>query len=282
VNNKNADRTFSDHDTELLQDLAAHAAIAIENARLYRALEISLEELRRTQSKLVQTARLSAMGELAAAVAHQINNPLTTILGDTELILKDLPPGDPSAEALQAILRAGKRAHEVVRRLLTMARQGSPEEIVEPMDVNESIHNTLALVENHLQQGHISLSVLLESGIPPVTGIRGQLEDVWLNLLLNARDAVANRANPQIGITTTYQSEQDRVEIVVWDNGIGIEEDLLAKVFDPFFTTKPAGEGTGLGLHICRKIVHKCQGSISVQSVYNQGTHFFVYLPVFS
>jgi signal transduction histidine kinase/DNA-binding response OmpR family regulator len=275
------DRRFSRREVELVQALVLQAANALDNARLYRDLELSLEELHRTQSKLIQAARLSAMGELAAAVAHQINNPLTTILGDTEMILQDLPTEDINHEALEAISRAGKRAHEVVRRLLTMARQQPTEGALEPLDVNETIHNTLMLVRSHIQHGNITVSILLDDDLPPVAGPQGQLEDVWLNLLLNARDAVAHRAEPEIGISTRYDREAEQVEVVVWDNGSGIQEELQSRVFEPFFTTKPAGEGTGLGLHICQQIAEKCNGTISLQSTYNEGTRFIIRLPVY-
>ena len=272
-------RSFSQREKDLAQALILQAANALDNARLFRDLELSLEELHRTQSKLVQTARLSAMGELAAAVAHQINNPLTTILGDTELIMQDLPPDDPNMESVEAILRAGKRAHEVVRRLLTMARQHAPDDTFEAVDVNVSIRNTLTLVKSHIQQGSVDLRVRLADDLLPVLCIRGELEDVWLNLLLNARDAVTDRETPVIGIASQHQG--DHVMVEVWDNGIGISAEQTEHIFEPFFTTKPSGEGTGLGLHICCQIIEKCRGSISVQSAYNEGTCFTIYLPVY-
>jgi two-component system NtrC family sensor kinase len=261
--------------------LVLQAANALSNARLYRDLELSLEELHRTQSKLVQTARLSAMGELAAAVAHQINNPLTTVLGDSELILRDLAPNNQDYEAIQAIHRAGKRAHEVVRRLLTMARQQQPvDEHLELLDINETIHNTLTLVKSHLLHVNIALSVDLDETLPPAVGIRGQLEDVWLNLLLNARDAVADSLHPQVGIKTSYEHDRAAVKVTIWDNGAGIPAHMQSRIFEPFYTTKPPGEGTGLGLHICQQIVAKCRGSIRLESAYNQGTRFEIILPV--
>lgn len=274
-------RQFSRREVELAQALVLQAANALGNARLYRDLELSLEELHRTQSKLIQTARLSAMGELAAAVAHQINNPLTTILGDTEMILDDLTSDDVHIEGLEAIMRAGKRAHEVVRRLLTMARQPSPDEQLELINVNETIRNTLTLVRGHIQQGRVDLTIELEDEVPLVAGLQGQLEDVWLNLLLNARDAVVNRPDPAIGMSSRYDADRDEVEITVWDNGVGIDTALQEQVFEPFFTTKPTGEGTGLGLHICRQIIEQFGGSISLQSTYNEGTQFIIRLPVY-
>lgn len=274
-----ARRDFARREVELAQALVLQAANALENARLYRDLELSLQELHRTQSRLVQTARLSAMGELAAAVAHQINNPLTTILADTELLLADLSPDHPNREGLEAVRRAGKRALEVVRRLLTMARQQTGEETSEPQDINATLRNTLTLVESHIRQGRITLTVELADGLPPVAAVPGQLEDVWLNLLLNARDAVADRPDPHIGIITRYNPAQDGVEVTIWDNGGGIPPELQGQIFDPFFTTKPTGEGTGLGLHICKQVVRKCGGSINVQSAYNEGARFTIFLP---
>ncbi|MBI5958494.1 MAG: GAF domain-containing protein [Chloroflexi bacterium] len=274
------DRHFYRREVELAQALIMQAANALGNARLYRDLEMSLEELHRTQAKLVQTARLLAMGELAAAVAHQINNPLTTILGDTELILQDLSSDDLNREAIEAISRAGKRALEVVRRLLTMARQQPEDNVLQALDVNETIYNTLTLVRGHIQQGSIALHVELQKEMPPVVVNQGQLEDVWMNLLMNARDAVVHRVDPQIAINSRYDQEHRQIEVMIGDNGIGIPMELQSQVFEPFFTTKPPGEGTGLGLHICQQIVHKCHGQIRLESAYNQGTRFIVSLPV--
>lgn len=276
------ERQFTRREVELAQALVLQAANALANARLYRDLELSLEKLHLTQSKLVQTARLSAMGELAAAVAHQINNPLTTILGDTEMVLQDLSPDDPNLEPLQAVSRAGKRAHEVVRRLLAMARQRAPDDTIDEVDVNDTIRNTLTLVKGHVEQGSVTLVVDLQGDLPGVAAIRGELEDVWLNLLLNARDAVANRPDSRIGISSKRDPVNGLVRVIVWDNGVGIPKEHHGKIFDPFFTTKPVGEGTGLGLHICRQIVEKCRGSITFESEYNEGTRFVITLPVYA
>ena len=275
-------RRFSGREVRLAQALVLQAANALENARLFRELERSLDELNRTQSKLVQAARLSAMGELAAAVAHQINNPLTTILVDSELLLRSLPAEGPHTASLEAILRAGKRAHEVVRRLLTMARQQSSDDGIEPIDVNETIHNTLMLVKGHIQQGGVQLRISLAEDLPPVGAPNGQLEDVWLNLLLNARDAVSDCPNPEIGIASWEVPGEECVEVVVWDNGIGIPPDKRDEIFEPFYTTKAPGEGTGLGLHICRQVIEKCGGSLRIESAEQAGTQFYIRLPMYN
>ena len=271
--------SFVQREISLGQALVLQAASAIKNAQLFEDLQSSLEELRRTQAKLVQSARLSAIGELAAAVAHQINNPLTTILGDTELMLADLPANDPNQESLEAVFRAGRRAHEVVRRLLGMAAQKSTEELPERMDINLSIRNTLALVEGTLFRARVDLQLDLAQDLPNALGIAGQLEDVWLNLVLNARDAVRQLETPTIGIRSTYVPSRDMVTVTVWDNGPGLGDQDPAQLFDAFFTTKPPGEGTGLGLYICASVVERCGGTIKAGSSEQQGAAFTVSLP---
>ena len=224
---------------------------------------------------------LTAMGELAAAVAHQISNPLTTILVDSELLLRALPDDAADRESIEAIYRCGQRAHEVVRRLLTMARQQTSDDNLTAVDVNETIHNTLMLVKGHIQQGGVQVRLSLENNLPPVVAPSGQLEDVWLNLLMNARDAVSNCPTREIGIASRGLPAHDAVEVTVWDTGVGIPEHLMNEIFEPFFTSKPPGEGTGLGLHICRQIVEKCGGMLHVESVEREGTRFIIRLPLY-
>ncbi len=273
-------RTFAKREFKLAQALVLQAGNALQNARLYNDLETSLQKLRKAQTQLVQAARMSAMGELAAAVAHQINNPLTTILGDTEILLQDSPEGDPSHEALQAIHRAGQRAHEVVRRLLSMAYRDRESEHLEPMDVNITIRNTLALVTSHIERGFIALTADLADNLPIINGLRGQMEDVWLNLLLNARDAVMEQDTRKIGIMSCLDPD-GIIRVEVWDNGPGIPDEERETIFDAFYTTKQPGQGTGLGLHISRQIVEKCGGQISAEKPENgkAGARFVVLLP---
>ncbi|NDJ86104.1 MAG: GAF domain-containing protein [Chloroflexi bacterium] len=273
-------RSFSEREINLAQALAIQAANALQNARLFHDLQKSLEELRRTQGKLVQSARMSAIGELSAAVAHQINNPLTTVLGDTEILMQDKEAEDPDMISLEAIHRAGQRAHEVVRRLLSVAQNNKEEAFPEPMDINATIENTLSLVTSHIRRKQVNLKIELASELPKAQGLRGQLEDVWLNLLLNARDAVKESENPTIGIRSSLSEDGSHVQVEVWDNGEGIPEEQRSAVFDAFFTTKASGEGTGLGLHICKQVVNQCHGTIQIQADRQEGVSFLVSLPV--
>jgi signal transduction histidine kinase len=272
-------RRFQSDEMSLAWTLVAQAAAALENARLYRDLEQSLSDLRQAQASLVQAARLSTMGELAAVVAHQINNPLTTIMVDAELFLQDLKPSDPMYEGLTAIYRSGQRAHAVVKRLLSTARRGSPSEPLQWIEVHETIHHTLELVTTHIERSKVSLNIDLDETQPTFTkGAPGHLEDLWLNLLLNARDALVDIPGATIEIRS--QRRDGTLEVAIQDNGAGIPDGILKSIFEPFFTTKPPGEGTGLGLYICKQIVDQCQGIIQVETAPGKGTSFRISLPV--
>jgi signal transduction histidine kinase/DNA-binding response OmpR family regulator len=272
-------RRFRPREVALALALVTQAATAIENARLYNDVEQSIAELRQTQAKLVQTARLSTMGELSAVVAHQINNPLTTIMVDSELILSDLNPDDQNFEGVTAIHRAGKRAHAVVKRLLSNARRSDPDEPLVPIEVHETIFNTLELVTTHIERSNIRFDVQMPpSRTAYVMAAPGHLEDLWLNLLLNARDALAGV--PDALIKVSGMQTDKIIRIIISDNGPGIPGPYLEQIFNPFFTTKPSGEGTGLGLYICKQIVDKCKGTIRVETEASKGATFVVELPL--
>ena len=272
---------FSPREVDLARAIVAQAATALENSRLLTDLEKSLNDLKEAQNRLIQTARLTAMGELAAAVAHQINNPLTTIVLDTELLLLKELPGTKNHDVLSAISRAGKRAAGVVRRLLASARPNSTSTPPQPINIVQTVEEILTLVNSYIQRAGILLERRLpDELLPPVMAVPGELDDVWLNLVLNAHDALLGRENPQIRVEVQYESASEQISILVWDNGPGIPDSLMNEIFKPFFTTKPAGEGTGLGLHICRQVVDRVGGTIAVQSTPETGTLFTVKLPV--
>jgi signal transduction histidine kinase len=274
-------RAFAEREIHLGQAMVTQAAIALENARLVHDLATSLHDLRDTQERLIETARLSAMGELAAAVAHQINNPLTTILVDTELLLLDAEPDSLNYKSLMAMSRAGKRAASVVRRLLATARPVEDDAQAEPVDVRDSVEGILSLVKSHIEQDHIRIVTNLpEEKLPPVWAVQGVLDDVWLNLLLNAHDALVGREGAEIGIDVEFRPGLGVIDAVVWDNGPGIPAEIQDHIFEAFYTTKPVGEGTGLGLHICRQGVERIGGTISLDSSPERGARFLVRLPV--
>jgi signal transduction histidine kinase len=263
-------KTFGERDERLLEAIADHAAVAVHNARLFEAL-------RQAQSRLIQVARLSALGEMAAIVAHQINNPLTTILADAEILLQDLSTKHVNYASARAIHMAGQRAKAVVDRLLYMAH---PAAEMQPVQVNDTITATLELVSNQLTMGGHEVKLHLSPDLPEIDALTGQLEDVWLNLLINARDALRETKSGMIVIRSGLSKDAKAVEVTVSDNGSGIAEENLKHVFDPDFTTKPRGVGTGLGLYICRQIVGQHKGQITITSQEGKGTRVSVLLPI--
>ena len=274
-------RVYNARELDLAQAVAGQASTALENATLVRDLESSLAELKDTQDRLVQTARLSAMGELAAVVAHQINNPLTTIIIDTELMLLDEPKSSKNYQALTAIHRAGKRSANVARRLLAIARPTDPDAMPELIDVVDTVRGILSLMQTHIERENIRIMANLpDEQLPSISAVKGQLDDIWLNLLMNAHDALVNQEDARIGIEVYFVPERKTINIVIWDNGPGIPEEIRSEIFSPFFTTKPAGEGTGLGLHICKEVVENVGGTIEVESVPGHHTSFIIRLPV--
>jgi signal transduction histidine kinase len=274
-------RNFTKREIDMCRTIIGQAGTALENANLVRDLELSLQELKDTQDRLVQTARLSAMGELAAVVAHQINNPLTTIVVDSELLMMNEPPNSKNYDTMQAISRAGKRAASVAKRLLSISRPNDPESPAEPIDVVDTIRGVLSLVQTHIERDRIRVAANLpDEPIPRVQAVRGQLDDVWLNLIMNAHDALFGQKDAQINIDLQYNIPKKLIEVTVADNGPGIPDKIMDQIFNPFFTTKPPGEGTGIGLHICRQVVERVGGKIWVESHPGQGAQFFIYIPV--
>jgi signal transduction histidine kinase len=165
--------------------------------------------------------------------------------------------------------------------LLAAARPSDPDAQLAPVNVATTIEDVVALVRAHIERDHVRLIVRLpEEPLPMVLAVPGELDDVWLNLLLNAHDALRGRPDPEIGIAVSYVASASILDVQVWDNGGGIPEAVVNDIFKPFFTTKPAGEGTGLGLHICRQVVERAGGTITVESVPGEGTSFLVRLPV--
>ena len=268
---------FGPDDERLLTTLASQAAIAIENARLFDDLNKAYKELATTQAQLFQSAKLSAIGELAAGVAHEISNPLTTIIGDIQLLLREMKPGQPGYESAKAIERAGWRASKVVRSLLSFSRR--EEYDFAPTDINDTIETALSLIAYQIERASIHITKDLATDIPPALASAHHLEEVWINLLLNARDAIPKGQEGEIHIASRLDEQNRSVQVLVSDNGCGIPPEHLGKMFEPFFTTKDPGKGTGLGLYISYNIIEQHHGSIQVESEVGEGTTFTVTLP---
>ncbi len=271
-------RHFSSQDVELLTSIGSQIGVTIHNARLFRDLDEAYRDLRVAKAQIFQTAKLSAIGELAAGIAHEIRNPLTTIIGDAQLLMADMKPGEPGYESLKAIERSGYRATKVVRNLLSFSRQEEYE--FSSIDINQSINNALPLIAYQIERSRVSITKDLAAGLPLVSGSAHHLEEVWVNLLINARDAIPAKRAGEIRITSRLDGVGEAVQVLISDNGGGIPEANLDRVFDPFFTTKEVGKGTGLGLYITYNIVRQHNGLIEIDSKEGEGTTVTVTLPV--
>jgi two-component system, NtrC family, sensor kinase len=308
-------RPFTDKQIELVETFADQAAIAIENVRLFESVEArtrelaaSLEDLRTTQDRLVQTQKLASLGQLTAGIAHEIKNPLNFVNNfsgvSAELIdeLQDTLKGirfDEKTRAeiseltdtlrgnLDKVVQHGKRADAIVKNMLQHSREGSGEH--RPVDINALVEESLNLAYHGARAEKREFDVLVEQSLDPAAGkadlFPQEITRVLLNLISNGVYATAKKAqeNGEIykpTLTATTKNLGDRVEIKIRDNGTGIPPEVKDKMFNPFFTTKPAGEGTGLGLSISHDIIVKQHaGSIEVDTQPGEFTEIRVILP---
>jgi signal transduction histidine kinase len=236
-------------------------------------------EIERTQQQLVQSSKLAAIGELAAGVAHEINNPVTTILSMSSFWLseqeKDRPSCDP--EDVKEVVAQAQRIAQVTSALLTFSRRQTLD--IKPVPVDSLIDASLRQVEPLLRANEIRVRKDLQPGLPRILGDESSLIRALDNLIRNAVDAMPRGGELQISVAPGNPSG-DQIRLDVSDTGAGISRDVISRIFDPFFTTKEVGKGTGLGLSIVHGIVREHQGTISVESEPGLGTKFTILLPV--
>ena len=283
--------------------------MAIENARLFKSVEASLEDLRNTQDRLVQTQKLASLGQLTAGIAHEIKNPLNFInnfsavsaelldeldenLGkvkaDTRMLAEIAELTNTLRDNLQKIVQHGKRANSIVKNMLLHSREGSGEH--RPVDVNALVEEAVNLAYHGARAEKQGFNITLQRSFDPAAGevdvFPQEITRVLLNLISNSfyaatkRKAQANSDGYEPTLTAATKNLGDRVEISIRDNGTGIPPEVREKLFNPFFTTKPAGEGTGLGLSISHDIIVKQHGgSIEVDTEPGVLTEFRIVLP---
>jgi two-component system NtrC family sensor kinase len=238
-------------------------------------------ETRRLQEHLIQSEKLSAIGQLIAGVAHELNNPLASVLGFADYLVEsgDVPPH--LAEPLRVIQQEAQRAAVIVKNLLTFARRQERDR--RRLAIGAVLERTIALLRNQLLGLHVDIELIVDPDLPEVDGNFNQLQQVFLNLANNAAQAIASAVRPgRGGVIVHARRRTDGVAVDVTDDGPGIPEALHQRVFEPFFTTKPEGEGTGLGLSICVGIVKEHGGRITLRSAPGQGATFTVELPAAS
>ena len=234
------------------------------------------------QAQLIQSAKLAAIGEMAAGVAHELNSPMTVIIGNAQMLQRELGLEHPSSQLLKDIVACGLRCKKIIQNLLTFARQEPP--AVAPTDLNEVVERVLSLIKYQINRNGISVYTDLARDLPRVAANGQQLDQVLINLLLNARDALEGlKRERYIRISTAVRKGKDGrlyVTAAVEDNGRGISPENLGRVFDPFFTTKEASRGTGLGLSVSLGIAQAHGGTIEVKSRQGKGSTFTLVLPL--
>jgi two-component system NtrC family sensor kinase len=265
------------HSKRRLEQMSDELARA--NARSMAALD----RLKSTQAQLLQSEKLSAIGQLVAGVAHELNNPLTSVIGYAQLLEEELdtPSGIRSgpdlAGDLRRIAQESERAAKIVRNLLAFARRQAAERA--PQDVADLFSRVMALRAYELRLNGIELVTDFQPALPQVVADGSQLQQALLNLVLNAEQAMRGQSVKRLHVGARADANAAAVELFVTDTGHGIDRANLSRIFDPFFTTRDVGEGTGLGLSICYGIVRDHGGQITVESVVKTGTTFSVLLP---
>jgi C4-dicarboxylate-specific signal transduction histidine kinase len=262
--------------------LVIHDLRARKNAEAN--LHRSAQKLQETTAQLIQAEKLSALGELTAGVAHELNQPLNIIKIISQSLLRDIQKKQLDNNTLEhddlpQIIAQIARMAEIIdhMRIFTRKTSGQMQELV---DINDCIAGALKFLRQQLTNHNIDLQLALGSDLPHILGDGIRLEQVIMNLIINARYAVEKNGQNDKRITITTLAPKDgQVKLILQDNGIGIEAEVIPKIFDPFFTTKEPGEGTGLGLAVSQKIIVEHHGHIKVSSQQGQGTAFTLTFP---
>jgi len=291
VDNRVSNRSFSSNDQYLLSAIGDWATIAIENARTVGSLQEARDaiakwndelehkvaertrELEETQEQLVQSEKLASIGQLAAGIAHEINNPIGIILGFSQVLVKKTPEDSSMRNPLLSIEREALRCKAIVQNLLDFARHSKP--ALGPVDVNQVLDTTCGLLSHQITNRGTELTKEYAPHLPPILGDANQLQQVFTNIILNAYQAM-----PEGGrLTITTRLDKEHVDIVFADTGVGIPAGDVKRIFDPFYTTKEVGQGTGLGLSVSYGIVKSHGGTIEAESREHEGSTFTVKLP---
>ncbi len=273
VDNAGSADPFSEDALRAAEALARHAALAIENAQLFEREQHTIEELQKAQKQLLQSEKLATIGQMAAGIAHELNTPLTYIMGNLELLeLQELTP--PQREMLSSIARGAERIRALAHRLLAFSRPAREE--MAPLSINDVVERSLELCQYQIASGRVSLAKTLGPGLPRVLGVSNQLEMALINLVVNAVHAMGEKGG---SLSVGTRRRGDDVEIWVKDEGPGIPERVRANLFEPFVTTKPEGKGTGLGLSTVLMVVERHNGHVDFDSAESRGTTFRITLP---
>jgi signal transduction histidine kinase/CheY-like chemotaxis protein len=287
LSKKGDQKAFSESDLKFLNTLLSHISFAVENARLLKEAKesaISLQELvqektlqlDKAQQQVLQAAKLSSLGELVAGVTHELNNPLSTMMGYSQLLMRKVED-EKMRRDLKKIFDEAERAAKIVQNLLSFARQDPPEKGL--WDINDVVSKALEMAAYELDGADIEVTTEHSADLPPTMVDAQQLQQVFLNIVNNARQAMMEQEQPK-KLRLKTEKIGKRLWIEITDTGPGIPSEQLERIFDPFFTTKPKDKGTGLGLSISYGIVKAHDGDIYVKSHVGEGTTFLVGLPI--
>ena len=261
--------------TERLLNLAIAPLVTREREQIGRLIIFDdVTERAELEQRLVQTDKLSSIGLLAAGVAHEVNTPLAVISTYAQMLTKQISGDDPKSKLLEKIAKQTFRASEIVNSLLNFSRTSKTE--FEEVDLNRCLRETLSLIEHQLETAGVRVAFIPEAGLPAIKGNNGKLQQVFLNLFLNARDAMENGGMLEVATS----SDEGRARISVKDTGNGIDASHLGRIYDPFFTTKGAKKGTGLGLAVTYGIVREHNGNIEAESRPGEGSTFSLDFPL--
>jgi two-component system NtrC family sensor kinase len=250
----------------------------LELQQTQQELQARISAQHEAEARLIQAAKLAAVGEMAAGVAHELNNPLTSVVGFTELALEELPIDSAIRKDLDLVLKEARRARSVVRRLLDFSRQAETMRV--KADLNEIVDDVLMLTKHLLHTSNVQSEIRLGENLAWVMVDRNQIKQVVINLVTNAMYAM-----PEGGRLVVETAEQERyarkwITLTVRDTGVGIPAENLERIFEPFFTTRGDRGGTGLGLSVTYGIVTDHAGMIEVESQLHTGSTFIVWLPL--
>jgi signal transduction histidine kinase len=282
---------FTHNDFIAMESLAGILATVITSADQYQRLQVMISQLSSTQvelqarmeaqrsaeNRLVQAAKLAAVGEMAAGIAHELNNPLTSVTGFAELALDDIPQDSETRKDLEIVMREAIRARDVVRRLLDFARQSESARV--RASLNEVVEDVVALSRHLIRTSGVALKLDLEKNIPWILVDVNQMKQVLLNLIHNALQAMPSGGEMIIATKSAFRDGRDWITVSVCDTGVGIPKLDQARIFEPFYTTKGNQGGTGLGLSVTYGIVTDHGGQIDVESQPGSGSKFTVWLP---
>jgi signal transduction histidine kinase len=282
---------FTHNDFIALESLAGILASVVTSADQYQRLELTINQLRATQvelrarmdaqrsaeNRLVQAAKLAAVGEMAAGIAHELNNPLTSVTGFAELALDDIPKESETRKDLEIVMREATRARDVVRRLLDFARQS--ESTRARASLNDIVQDVVALSRHLIHTNGVALRLELDQDLPWILVDVNQMKQVLLNLIHNALQAMPTGGELTISTASASRNGRDWIRVFVQDTGVGIPKLDQARIFEPFYTTKGDQGGTGLGLSVTYGIVTDHAGQIEVESLPGAGSRFTVWLP---